>query len=114
MTPSRMSNAFLVAATLALAGATLCAPASAQGRIDPKRGEAVARTWCINCHVVASEQTGAVSADAPPFATLTTESGYDDERIRAFLREPHGPMEGFDPDERQINDLIAYIRTQNP
>ena len=83
----------------------------AQGRIDPKRGEALANTWCINCHLISNDQTAPASADAPPFTTMATDDGYSDERLRAFLREPHGPMEGFNPDEKQINDLIAYIRT---
>ncbi|MCB1479808.1 MAG: c-type cytochrome [Rhodobiaceae bacterium] len=88
--------------------------ARAQMRIDPKRGETIAKTWCVNCHLVSEGQAAPASADAPPFASLSEAEGYDDERIRAFLRQPHGAMEGFNPDEKQINDLIAYIRTQNP
>lgn len=88
--------------------------AMAQARNDPERGEAVAKVWCANCHLVAEDQTSPVSADAPPFATMARAAGYSDTRIRAFLVEPHGAMKGFDPDERQINDLIAYIRTLTP
>ena len=104
-----------VALTIAVVAAMVWAfNARAQLRIDPKRGEELAKTWCVNCHLVSEGQTGSVSADAPPFSALTEEAGYDDERLRAFLRYPHGAMENFDPDEKQINDLIAYIRTQAP
>ncbi|MFN0263067.1 c-type cytochrome [Tepidamorphus sp. 3E244] len=86
--------------------------ANAQGKIDPKRGAVVAETWCAACHVVSADQESVASADVPPFSALTLQEGFDDNRLRAFLRQPHGPMEGVELDENQIADLIAYIRTQ--
>ena len=85
--------------------------AQAQGLIDALRGEAIARVWCANCHLVSDDEQRPVSVDAPAFAALTEEAGYTDERLRGFLNLPHGPMEGFAPDNRQIGDLIAYIRS---
>ena len=80
-------------------------------RIDALRGEAIARAWCANCHLVSADEQRPVSADAPAFSVLTPEAGYSDARLRGFLSVPHGPMEGLTPDNRQIGDLIAYIRS---
>ncbi len=98
---------FVLAAILVAIATT----AQAQGLIDPKRGEEIARAWCANCHLVSADQGGTVAADAPAFTALTLEAGYSDERLRGFLSVPHGPMEGLTPDNRQIGDLIAYIRS---
>lgn len=103
--------ATMLAAAIVFAGMV---QAGAQGRVDPKRGEAVARAWCMNCHLISQDEGHTVSADAPPFSALSIAEGHTDERLRGVLSRPHGSMEGFDLDKRQIEDLIAYIRTQAP
>lgn len=72
---------------------------------DAEAGRAVAERWCSQCHVASGTGTDAV----PPLAAVANYR--DDDSLRAFLVRPHGRMPDLSLSTREINDLIAYLRT---
>lgn len=102
-------------AGLLLAG--LPALAFAQGTTAPaKRGEALVKTNCAECHAVL--RTGdSPNAKAPPFRTLGQRYKLDDlqEALAEGIVVGHGGAEMphfvFEPTE--IDDIIAYLKQIN-
>lgn len=96
----------------ALAGAALLAgglgPASAKGSVAA--GEAIARQWCANCHVVAKDQTRG-NPDVPTFHTIAKDPDLSDDRIETFLAGTHPVMPDMALSRAEIESLVAYIRT---
>jgi mono/diheme cytochrome c family protein len=82
-----------------------CWPAQAA---DAANGEQLARRWCAECHVVASDQRRA-SADVPPFAAVAQKPGVNAERLAYFLLEPHPKMPNLALSRAAAADLAAYI-----
>ena len=79
-------------------------PAAAADR-DAARGGELAQQWCSECHAIGD---GTQTKDtAPPFPSIANKR--DDGYLRAFLANPHGPMEGFDLPRQEIDNLVAYI-----
>jgi mono/diheme cytochrome c family protein len=72
-------------------------------------GEAVARQWCADCHVVAPDQRSAPHDRAASFAQIAARPGFRANDLRRFLAEEHLPMPTFRlrPEERK--DIVAYI-----
>lgn len=89
---------------LALAGA-----ASARNAGNAVLGHVVARAWCVNCHVVDTEQASATAAGPPTFAAIALLPTSNPRSLRAFLMAPHPPMPDFQLSNDQIDDLSAYI-----
>jgi mono/diheme cytochrome c family protein len=77
---------------------------------DVDRGTQIARRWCVNCHVVAANPTGAVPEGPPSFSTIAR-SGITTDQLRAFLSHPHGEMPDLALTRAEIDDLIGYIET---
>ena len=78
---------------------------------DAQRGEAVAKRWCANCHIV-SDNAPTVSTDAvPPFLTIARDPRNTPQRLKAFLVDPHPPMPNFNLARQTIEDLIAYFKS---
>lgn len=78
---------------------------------DPAEGKKIAEQWCANCHLVSSDQEKA-SADVPTFMSIARRSNADLEKLRFFLANPHGsPMPNFNLSRKEIEDILAYIRT---
>lgn len=100
------SMAAALAASLAASLAAV-APAAA----DAAAGATIATRWCANCHVVAADQQAGVEGVAS-FASIA--GRLDDAAIRAVLFRPHPPMPEFSLTDRQVSDLVAYIRSQTP
>jgi len=88
--------------------ALLSAPAQAA---DAEHGGVIARRWCADCHVVASDQKRA-KVDAPPFADVAKR--LDDKKISAFLTDPHPKMPDMSLSRKEIEDITAYIRSLDP
>lgn len=86
-----------------------CGPALAA---DAKHGGVIAKRWCAACHVVSSEQQSA-SADVPPFADIARRRT-DPKALAAFLADPHPKMPDMHLTRREIEDIVAYIRSLNP
>ncbi len=85
--------------------------ASAQAA-DAAHGEVIARRWCAACHVVSADQKSA-KVDAPTFADIARRMP-DDKALAAFLTDPHPKMPDMSLTRREINDVIAYIRSLDP
>lgn len=116
--PGRIFFAAQILAPL-LAAAFVAAPAQAaegaQRAVhhgDPVHGGAIARRWCAACHVVASDQKTA-QADAPSFGDVAKRRT-DDKELSVFLADPHPKMPDMHLSRREIEDIVAYIRTQAP
>ncbi len=77
---------------------------------DVKRGEALARTWCAHCHIVAADQEQ-VSDSAPAFAEIANKPGRTKLGVTVWLNDPHPPMPNLNLSQDEIEDLSAYIRT---
>ena len=101
----RANLAFAVATVIALLTASPIA--SAEGSAEA--GRRLAQRWCASCHQV---EPGAPAKDiAPPFASLGVQRGKDPGWIRAWLANPHPPMQGINLSRQQIDDVVAYLQS---
>lgn len=91
------------------AAALAAAPAVAG---DAHKGGVIAKRWCASCHVVAKDQTTAV-ADAPTFFDIARRRT-DRKQLANFLVDPHPPMPNMHLSRREIDDIVAYIRSLDP
>jgi len=83
---------------------------AASGQDDVSQGEAIASTWCQECHVV----DGAAGSDAaPPLDRLATGGDISVDGLRTWLAAPHPPMPDFNLSRSQIEALVAYLRKLN-
>jgi len=94
------------------AGALLAASAVPGLAGDAKRGAIIAKRWCATCHVVARDQTTAI-ADAPSFFDVA-QRRVDRKQIANFLIDPHPPMPDMHLSRKEIDDIVAYIRSLDP
>lgn len=94
-------------AALSLGFAMVASQALAAG--DAARGEALARTWCANCHL--AEGSGRGADAAPPLAEVAKRGAPEQWRARAFLVSPHPPMPNFNLARSQIDDIVAYLNS---
>ena len=76
---------------------------------DAARGEALAQTWCANCHLV--EPNSAARDSAPPLRENARRGAPDQIVARTFLNAPHPPMPNFDLARPQIDDIVAYLKS---
>lgn len=101
----RILSMTLVAGALALAAG----PAAAQAA-DPVEGERLARAWCSQCHVVGDGVAKAADA-GPTFATLAKDPAKSEAALRSFLQHPKPPMPPLELSRRDIDHLVAYIKS---
>jgi len=98
-------------APLLMAGAIAAllgmAPAAANEG-DVWRGGELAKRWCATCHVVDAQGTGTAVDTAPPFPSMAASSG---DALRGAITGPHIQMPQLDIGRREVDDLIAYIRS---
>lgn len=74
-------------------------------------GAAVAKQLCSACHIVAEGQTGPVPDGVPPFSVIAKRPGRTEGYLRAYLAEPTPPMPHVPLAERDVDAVIAYIRS---
>jgi cytochrome c len=98
------ARAIIMAAAI-VAGLAPVGTARAAG--DGAAGHALARQWCVSCHVV--EEGGPGSDTAPPFAAIARQRGGDRAWVHAWLSAPHPPMPNLNLTRQQIDDIIAYL-----
>lgn len=94
-----------VLAAALLAGLT--APSAAQTG-DAYRGAALAQAWCASCHVVDRQGTGRAADMAPPFPAV---AGKPASELAAWMTREHTRMPNFNLSRREIDDLVAHIRS---
>lgn len=75
---------------------------------DHVMGAEIARQWCSECH--ATETTSGGTDVAPPWQAIALDPAKDEAYLKTFLRNPHPAMRHIPLTERDIDDLIAYIR----
>ncbi len=100
------SFVILLALVAAVAAAT---PARAA---DARRGARLAAAHCAACHIVAPHAREEV-ADAPPFAVIARQYGFEAGAIQAAITGPHRKM-NFMPDPAEAADIAAYMTTLGP
>jgi mono/diheme cytochrome c family protein len=84
--------------------------AAAQGRAEA--GKLLAQRWCANCHQI--EPSATAGDTAPPFASLGVQNGKDPGWVRAWLFNPHPPMQGINLSRQQVDDIVAYMQSLAP
>jgi mono/diheme cytochrome c family protein len=103
-----MRSPFSLALAFALPLA-LAAPAAADEDADAmavERGKALAERLCAECHVV----NGTRGSDAvPTLHSLANTPGMTQDRIRAFIYDPHPQMPAIQIPTDEMDDLVAYI-----
>jgi mono/diheme cytochrome c family protein len=80
-------------------------------RGDARIGEALAKRWCNECHLVPGARTATDAA--PTFESIARDPGKTPDHLRALLSKPHPPMPPIPLSGTEVEDLIAYIRS-NP
>jgi mono/diheme cytochrome c family protein len=75
---------------------------------DQTRGSEIARQWCSECH--ATETTGGGTDAAPPWQAIALDPAKDEAYLTEFLKNPHPAMRHIPLTERDIDDVVAYIR----
>ena len=99
----RLARAAAALISLLAAGSGVAAQGSAEA------GKRLAQQWCASCHQV---EPGMPAKDvAPPFASLGVQKGKDPGWIRAWLINPHPPMQGINLSTQQIDDIVAYLQS---
>jgi mono/diheme cytochrome c family protein len=76
---------------------------------DPATGAALARQWCVSCHLLPGNS--AQTAPQGPLAFRDIARDKSPEQLRVFLIKPHGSMPQLSLSWQEIDDLIAYIET---
>jgi mono/diheme cytochrome c family protein len=78
---------------------------------DVERGAAIAARWCANCHAVGPAVRRS-DADPPAFAQIGRQPDLDAGKLRAFLMTPHPRMPDMALTRQEIEDLVAFIRSE--
>lgn len=100
-------RAFIAAVCVALIFALSSAGARAAGTADA--GKRLAERWCASCHQIAPDAPA--SDVAPSFPKLVRDKDGDFSWARAWLFDPHPPMEGIRLSNREIDDIVAYFKS---
>ena len=106
----RPSTGFLAAFGLI----ALSSGAMAQTAGDPDSGLQIAKTWCINCHVVTRDQSQGTSNGAPPFTAIAAKKEITPATLRTWLETPHHRMPDLHLSKTEIDDVSAYIFSLGP
>ena len=85
--------------------------ASTVALTDAANGEKLARRWCADCHVVASDQRQG-STQAAPFSEMAKIPGLNAEKIALYLLLPHPKMPDMSLSRKEAADLAVYISRQ--
>jgi len=95
---------------LIAAAAVLCAgDALAADRLDVSRGEALARQWCTDCHVIDRGNRERLYDEVPTFSEVAALPSTTEVSLRAFLQTPHRRMPNFRLAPPETDELVAYI-----
>lgn len=97
-------RAALLAAAILASGPP---PAGAQTADD---GRALAQRRCASCHLV-DRDAGSGSDAAPPFRLMANDPAYTSSRLKGWLADPHPPMPNVNLTRREIDALVAHIRS---
>jgi mono/diheme cytochrome c family protein len=97
-----------LATLLAGAGAAALPPARAQDG-DVQQGHALAQQQCAACHAIGRGSAASPNAKAPAFRTIAAVPGMTALALGVALRTPHREMPNIILEDRQRDDVVAYI-----
>lgn len=95
---------------LAWCALTVAVSSAAAQPADPTEGKRLAEAWCSQCHVVGGGATTGPDV-GPPFAALANDPEKTEDTLRGFLQHPQRPMPPLELSRRDIDQLVAYIRS---
>lgn len=110
----RIHRGLLPAAAIAAAVCLSAGQAPAQDTGNAARGAAMAESWCASCHIIDARGTGQSVEAARPFPVIAKDPTRDRDFLLGWLTTSHPQMPNLDLGRRDINDLVAYIRTLAP
>jgi cytochrome c553 len=85
-----------------------CRTAAATGDADQAKGIIVEH--CAGCHEVPGYSSGQINIDAPSFQSIADAPDvYTEDRLRAFLAQPHWPMVRFRLSPSDIDNILAFL-----
>ena len=94
-------------ATIALIALTSHLAAQETG--DPKKGAALARSVCAQCHAVRNGELRSPNPMAPSFSNVAKAPGMTDRALRVWLQSSHPTMPNFILTDDDRNNIIVYI-----
>ncbi len=97
---------FAATLTFALSLAMLDSAAALAADVD--HGRQLAGRWCASCHLVAPNQRQ-TTTEAPPFAGIARQPGFNVDRLAFFLLNPHPKMPDMSLTRAEAADISAYI-----
>ena len=102
-----------LACPLGFATAAILVAGTSVHAADANNGERLAHRWCEACHVVviSTSQNRPTTDQAPPFASIADQPGFDAGKIALFLLDPHPKMPDMGLSRTDAQDLAAYIAT---
>ena len=98
---------YLVALTAVLACAV--GPVRAQDAGDPKKGAALARQVCAECHAVERGQRQSSNAQAPAFEAIANTPGMTSIALTTALRTSHRVMPNIELSNDELRDVVTYF-----
>jgi mono/diheme cytochrome c family protein len=78
---------------------------------DPDKGSILAQRWCSGCHVVSGDQVKGTDI-APSFASIAEKPDFNEEKVIAFLLEPHPKMPNMALSPEETRDIGVFIAEQ--
>ena len=76
---------------------------------DVVNGEALAKRWCANCHIVTATATAGQANGLPSFPTLAKSPQTTEMSLRHAMTAGHSRMPDFSLSKLEQDNLIAYI-----
>ena len=78
---------------------------------DISAGGNLARTLCVNCHVVdpgaATQQK--MTVGIPSFQAIAEKRGQTEDNLKLFILKPHAPMPEMQLTTHELDNLAGYI-----
>lgn len=111
---SRASTKPAIRRAAMLLGVVSVLPAQANAAGDADAAKGIVAEHCVACHEVPgySSKAGAAELGAPSFATIANDpQSYDPMELENWLRRPHWPMQQFMLSDRDIDNLLAFIKS---
>lgn len=85
--------------------------AGAQEAGDPVAGLGLARELCTACHRIDPGAGAGPRTGAPNFTAIAAIPSLSGIGLKVFLRTPHGEMPRYQFTDKQLDDVVAYIRS---
>ncbi|SKA09732.1 Cytochrome C oxidase, cbb3-type, subunit III [Enhydrobacter aerosaccus] len=76
---------------------------------DVVNGEALARRWCVSCHIVSADARTGQANGLPSFPTLAKAPQTTETSLRRAMTAGHSRMPDFSLTKQEQDNLIAYI-----